>query len=250
MTHLRISLATLLVLAIAVPVLAQPGFVAVSANADPSRLITVTGTSMTPIDADIMVWTITSTDRNRELGAAKANNDRKIEGILEQVKQLDVKPEDVQSGSLRVNKRYKNEHRNAPLNPLEIWYYEVVRSVTVRVEGLERFDDFLEALISLDDVEVQFQLDSSNILEARFDNRLEAVRMAKKKAVAMLAELGAELGPVRTVREQAQNLYVPMQVQTANTFVTYDGGGGEVSGTLSPGTIEVKTTVEVVFEIL
>ena len=159
MRHLRMSLPALVVLLVALPVFAQSSFVAVPTDPAPNRLITVTGTSMTPIDADIMVWTITSTDRNGELGAAKASNDRKIEGILEQVKQLEVKPEDVQSGSLRVDKRYKNEHRNAPLNPLEIWYYEVVRSVTVRVEGLDRFDEFLEALISLDDVEVQFQLD-------------------------------------------------------------------------------------------
>ena len=34
-------------------------------------------------------------------------------------------------------------------------------------------------------------------------------------------------------------------------MVAYDGGGGsEGSNTLSPGTIEVKTTVEVVFEII
>lgn len=250
MIHRRMITTMLFFLPIVLPVFAQSNFVSVPADPASNRLITVTGTSVTPIDADIMVWTITSTDRNRELGAAKANNDRKIEGVLEHVKQLDVKPEDVQSGSLSVNKRYQEDRNRASYNPLEIWYYEVVRSVSVRVDGLERFDEFLESLIALEDVEAQFQLDSSKILEARFDNRLEAVRMAKKKAEAMLNELGAELGPVRTVREQAQNDYMPMQTQAFNNVVAYDGGGGDAAGTLSPGTIEVKTTVEVVFEIL
>ena len=72
MTHLRLASVALLVSMVAVPVFAQSGLVAVPADSTPSRLITVTGTSMTPIDADIMVWTITSTDRAIKLGEAKA----------------------------------------------------------------------------------------------------------------------------------------------------------------------------------
>ena len=62
---------------------------------DAPRVVTVTGTSVTKIAPDVMVWNITSTDTNPVLLQAKQANDEKLKAVMAVVGALGVDPKDV-----------------------------------------------------------------------------------------------------------------------------------------------------------
>ncbi len=73
-------------------------------------------------------------------------------------------------------------------------HFVVSRSVTVRQRDLERFDEYLDALVSCAEMEVDFSFESSRIHAVRAETRLKAVMAARDKAAAMAGIVGAKLG--------------------------------------------------------
>jgi len=104
-------------------------------------------------------------------------------------------------------------------------------------------------------MEVNFGLESSRIHELRAETRLKAVRIAKEKAAAMVGEVGAKLGKIRTLDEYKRPELPPYGGfgGAASNVAYFDAASAlapDVStGTFAPGAIEVRVTVYATFEI-
>jgi uncharacterized protein YggE len=99
------------------------------------------------------------------------------------------------------------------------------------------------------DVEVSYQLESSEYHALRAKTRLEAVKAAREKAAAMTELLGAKLGRVLRVAEP-QETWSPYSFASNAAFATpRQAEPDEAPGTFAPGSIEIRVSIEVIFEI-
>jgi uncharacterized protein YggE len=229
-------------------VLSSSAVVFAAENEVRQRTVSVAGTAVTQVVPDIIVWHISTSDFDKNLQVAKNASDEKLKSILKLREELGVKPEDVQTGYLSIEKEYERDQHG---NRGAFKHFVVRRSVTLKQRDLKRFDEFLSKLVGSAEIEASFGFESSRQYEARAETRLKALRLAREKAEAMTRELGAKLGKVLTIDE-----YKPQQ-QTGMWAAQSNGGFFDtsrpvddlISGTFAPGSIEVRVTVEAVFEI-
>ncbi len=214
------------------------------------RTISVTGTALTRVVPDIITWHISTNDYERELLVAKESNDQKLKAIFALVDELEIAPEDMQTGSLRVRKVYNRDERG---NQLDFKHFAISRSVTLRQRDLKRFDEFFSALLTSAEMDVNFSHESTKVHEHRWETRLKAVRLAKEKAEAMAELVGAEIGKAIAINEHSPSESSRRDIRDINNPAPYrsrDAVEDLVGGTFAPGSISVKITVYVTFELI
>lgn len=212
----------------------------------PARTVSVAGTAVTKTVPDVVVWHITTNDFDKDLLRAKANSDVKLKAVLGLKDELGVKTEDLQTGHLNIRREY---HRDGHGHRTEFKHFAVTRNVTIKQRDVKRFDEYLSRLVSSAEMEIRFNFESSRNHELRAETRLKALRIAREKAQAMTKELDAKLGKVLTIAEHQPN---QSRRSWASNVAFTDSGDVPVdvsSGTFAPGSIEVRITVHVTFEI-
>lgn len=219
------------------------------ADAPNQRFVRVNGTAVAKVSPDVVVWhlQITHTDPNVE--NARRANDAQVKAVLAIARELKVKPQAVQTGRLAIEKVFQRDRSG---NQGEFRFYKVERTVILRMENLNTFDATLEKLTVIDGVRLSYTLESSKFHEIRFETRLEAARVAKRKAAAMVELLGGKLGEVLSIDETADESARPWSSPMTNA--AYFAGPPTavpdgVSGTFAPGAIEIRVSVQVTFKI-
>jgi len=212
---------------------------------DSRRRISVVGTAVTKVAPDTVVWNISSTRSGKTLGSAKAKSDKEMQSILATVKALGVESKDIQTGYLKVQKEYNRDKYG---NYTQFKGYELHRQISVKERDTSKFDAFLAALLKSGKVEVSYHLESSKIVKIRASTRLKSVAAAKEKARAMAKVLDGKLGAPLTIEEDSFNPSHMTNYRHLNS-ATLDSSGNAGSGTFEPGTIDVRASVKVVFEL-
>ena len=213
----------------------------------PPRTISVSGTAVTRTVPDTIVWHITVSDYDKDLLRAKESSDVKLKAILELRDELGIKPDDLETGHVRIQREYDRDERG---RRGDFKHFAVTRSVTIRQRELKRFDEFFSGLVSSAQMEVSLSFESSRLYELRAETRLKALRLAREKAEAMAGELGAKLGRILTIDEHRPTGRL-LDLMSNAMFVDR-GSRPEVdasSGTFAPGAIEVQVTVYTTFGI-
>jgi len=220
--------------------------VAADDNLSP-RHVSVTGTTVARVQPDTVVWNITVKRTNRDLAKAQGESDESVKKILALRSELKVKPEDAQTGYLSVRKVFDRDQAG---NQTSFRHFEVVRSITLRQRDTKGFDNVLAKLVAAEDVEVSYQLESSEYHKLRAKTRLEAVKAAREKAAAMTELLGAKLGRVLRVAEPKETWSSSFSSVSNSAFAApRQAEPDEAPGTFAPGAIEIKVSIEVDFEI-
>ena len=218
--------------------------------------INVTGTAVTRVAPDIVSWNITVWDQG-ELSEAKTRNEEKTQAVLDVIRQLGVAPEDVQTSYMYVEQQYDQK-----MQPRRISIGWVVsRNITCKQRDLARFDEFINQLLDMADVDVRYALESSRYHELRKETRLNALCLAKEKAEAMCSTVGAALGGVISIQEQQPAPYWAGRPGIGNGSVMTSNAAfmesapapaqDEVAekSTMAPGVIEISESVNATFEI-
>jgi uncharacterized protein YggE len=219
---------------------------------EPVRTVSVSGTAVTRTVPDVIAWHVSIEETDKVLVNAKNRSDEKMKSVLTLIQDLDVKPEDVQTGRLRINREYDRDERG---NRQEFKYFDVDRDVTFKQRDLARFDEFLTKLVGAADIEANFDFESSQQHEFRAETRLKALKVAKEKAASMCKVLDAKLGKVLTIDEHPRTGPDPwgMQGQMFSNVAFFRGEDEPeidvIGGTLAPGAIPIKVTVYATFEI-
>jgi hypothetical protein len=207
----------------------------------------VTGTTVTRSAPDVINWHISTTDHDKDLVRAKQLSDANMKKILALREQLEIKPGDLQTGHLNIQKIYNRDERGRSTS---FRHFQVTRQVTMKQRDLGRFDEYLTALVGSAELEASFSFESTSIHELRQETRLKAIAIAKEKAEAMTAALGVKLGRVLTIEEHLPQS--SMQSFASNSARIHGGENLPVdvaTGTFVPGSIDTKISVHVTFEI-
>ncbi len=213
--------------------------------AETPRTIEVSGTSAMRVAPDLVVWTLTAVDTNLNLSEAKASNDRKLERLFEMIRQLGVEPEDIQTSRLSIRRVTGEKNK--------FLHYELRRTTTVRQKDLERFDEFFDQLVTATD-EVNFNFDHTKRTELRWQARLAATEVARKKAAEVVEALGMNLGRPLTIREETQQpawgrSFSPLANQIVHAPPSAGGEADQVEGTFAAGSIEITESLQITFEL-
>lgn len=211
------------------------------------RHVAVTGTSVTRVQPDTVVWHITIRRMNKELAKAQSECDEGVTKVLALRTKLTLKPEETQTGNLSIQKIYDRDYAG---NQTSFRHFQVERSITLRQHDTTRFDAILAELVEAADVEVSYSLESSQYHDLRVKTRLDAVTAARQKAAAMTELLGGKLGRVLRIAE-------PQETWGSSYFGVYNNVSeaprqaepDQEPGTFAPGSIEIKVSIDVVFEI-
>jgi uncharacterized protein len=212
-----------------------------------TRTISVTGTAVTNVVPDTVVWHVTTTSLHKDLSRAKADSDKQVKSVIGAVKKLGVSESDLQTGHLDISKEYEHDdygHRKS------FKQYEVTRTITIHQRDIERFDDCLSVLVSSADIEARYTLESSEIHRIRAETRLKSVAIAKKKAEDMAGVLDASLGPVIRLDENPTQQWGSGRMLNAS-YNDYSVTPADVtsSSTFAPGSIDIEVSVGAVFEL-
>jgi uncharacterized protein YggE len=211
------------------------------------RHVSVTGTTIARAQPDIVAWNVTIRRTNRELEKATAACDEGVKKVLALRGQLKIRPQDAQTGYLSVQKIYDRDQAG---NQTSFRHFEVVRTVTLRQQDTKGFNEVLAQLVGADDVEVSYQLESSDYHKLRAQTRLEAVKAAREKAAAMTELLGGKLGRVLRIAEPRESWGSQYSGISNTAFAgPRQAEPDEAPGTFAPGSIEIRVSIEVDFEI-
>ena len=214
------------------------------------RTISVSGTAATRTAPDRIVWGIRLSDTNKVLLRAKEQSDAKLTRVLALREKLGIKPEDLETGRVSINREYeRDEHgRQGAFK-----HFIMRRSVSIRQHDLTRFDEFLDRLASSAEMEVGFNSDSSRRHEVLAQTRLKALAIAKEKAEAMAAVVGAQAGEALSIDEYRPSVSGGYSMANTQRVPLFDAGSRPVvdlaAGTFAPGAIEVKVTVYATFAL-
>lgn len=210
------------------------------------RHVAVTGTTVTRVQPDTVVWHVQVRRTNKELAKARAECDDTVRKVLALRDELKLKNEDVQTGYLSAQKIYDRDQYG---NQTSFRHFLIERTITLKQRDTSRFDHVLGKLVDAADVEVSYNLESSAYQEVRAKTRLDAVRAARDKAAAMSELLGAKLGRALRIAEPVESWGQVQGINNAAFSGPRQADADEAPGTFAPGAIEVRVSVEVAFEI-
>jgi uncharacterized protein YggE len=209
------------------------------------RHVAVTGTSISRVQPDTVVWHINIRRTDRELAKAQAECDEGVKKVLSLRTELKLKPEDVQTGYLSAHKVYDHDARG---NQTSFRHFQVQRSITLRQRDSASFDATLAQLVAAE-AEVSYSLESSAYHATRAKTRLDSVNAARKKATEMTELLGAKVGRVLRIAEPQESFGRSSPTSNSGFSAPRQAEPDEAPGTFAPGSIEIKVSIEVAFEI-
>lgn len=231
--------------------------IAFADTAAPPRTVSVSGTMVTRVAPDLINWSLTQSEHDVNLAAAKERSDGKMKALLTTIKELGVAPEDTQTGALRIERTYANSL--AGNSVFKDWL--VQRSITIKQRDTARFDEYFAKLISAADVELSYTFENSKYHELREETRLKAVNLAREKAQAMCERLGVHCGAPMSISEAPAPLFMPASGPWGATNAMGGASNGSigltspsgtpdgVSETFASGQIEIRESVNITFAI-
>jgi uncharacterized protein YggE len=211
-----------------------------------ARTISVTGTATTRVVPDTVAWHVVTTATHAKLKEAKGQSDTQMAAILKTVRALGVVDADLQTGKLQVTKEHeRGQHGNLGA----FRHFKVTRQITIKERDVSAFDRFLTGLVSSADLEVSYNLATSEITRIRAETRIKAVKAARDKASAMLEALDETLGQVITLgSEGGSRPYYPARTNLFSLESARSGSMGS-GQTFAPGMLEVHASVNATFAI-
>lgn len=207
-------------------------------SADRTVTVTATGTSKGVPDALLVNVSVTTGGPSAE--ETLADNNRRTQKVLDQLKITAVYDEDVATTSVDLGPTYDKDGN--------ISGYAATNSLRITFRSLESAGAKLDALVKGGDDHVRIngvQLGFTDDDELVSTARIDAVKRAKAQADEMAGAAGAKVGKVRTITDVVPNDAYPEAYATASGRAMAE----DASVPIAAGSEELEVQVKVVFEL-
>lgn len=214
-----------------------------TASADeipPRPLVQTRGEAKIPVVPDIAIVSFGVETTREDVADAERESSKRAAELARLFASSGVAEKDVQTSGISIYPVYGGGRRTQPNQ------YTVRQNLTVQIRDFDKLSHILrEALDRGANSVSQFTFDSSRRDELEDQARILALRDAKKKASAMAAELGVTLGK-------------PYFISDMQTVTPWGAGGQMLRATaassesgphIAPGEVEIRTSVQVAFEM-
>jgi hypothetical protein len=213
-----------------------------SQTTDKYPSIEVYGTAQIKVVPDIINFSLSVSTENNNVLAAKNDNDRSVNKIIDLLKDRGILEKDIQTSGIRVNKNYRYDENE------KVKEFSVENYITFTLKDISKYYDITTELIKIEHVSITYSnFDYSNIIETRKHARGNALIAARDKAEEMAQVLGLDMGKPILISEEQVYDYYPNPFNAVNQQGTqnYTSSYG-----LQEGTINVEAKVRVIFEII
>ncbi len=205
---------------------------AVTASAEGT--IKVEGKSSVKFAPDEVTITVVVENFDDNLTTARLQTDKQVAGILSVVQDYNVKPGHVQTSHLNINKSYENYQKKDKVEG-----YRIAKTISITITDMSQFDKIITDILGLGAEQIfNMKFKSSRFHEYRKEAVTLAVRSAKDKATAMIAELGKSLGEPVNITENYAELVDNNPMPLSSRYRFMDDGlmmGGAFNAVSSHG---------------
>ena len=209
------------------------------------RLITVTGTAEIKVPPDQAILTVGVDSRDRELAAAKGQNDSQVRKVLAAAHEAGVDEKDIQTSALTLSANYSDERVPKLLG------YQAEQTITLTLRDLKKYESLMTQLLQAGVNRVNgIQFEVSDSRKFKDEARTNAIRAAREKAAVMAAELGQAIGKPWEIEElNVENppMYLQSNAQYLGRSAQLPMGGGESS--LGTGQLSLRASVRISFQL-
>jgi hypothetical protein len=214
-----------------------------------SRTVSVSGEAEVRVVPDEVVLNLGVETRDRDLHAAKRQNDAAVQRVLAVAEAFGVDPRHVQTDFVYIDRWYDEN------------VYVVRKSVVITLKDLSRFEDVLTGVLDAGANEVHgIEFRTTELRRYRDEARALAIRAAQEKAVALAGELDQSVGAPQSIREDDVSWWSGYarwwgyrhSGGAMQNVVQEIGGASAALGSdasVAPGQISVRARVTVSFEI-
>jgi len=218
------------------------------------RTVTANGEAEVKVVPDEVVLTLGVETSDKDLTAAKAENDRRIKEVIAAAQGAGVASKDIQTDYIHIEPRYHDSYEHKDF----IGYF-VQKTAVVTLRNVNKFEDLLSAVLKAGANYVHgIDFRTSELRKHRDQARSLAIKAAREKAEALAGELGQKVGKPRSIQEGYAGWWSSYggwwgrgygNAASQNVIQQAPGGGSDTEGALAPGTISVKASVSVTFEL-
>ena len=239
-----------IILAIGALVLANAQPIRAQERISAPRPITVTGDAEIKIAPDEVILILGVETWDKEILAAKNQNDERVKRVIALTKNFGVEPKHVQTDQISVEPRYRDEYTRT-----ELIGFFVRKSIVITLKDVSKFEDLFAAALAAGATSVRdIQFRTTELRKYRDQARALAIQAAREKAIALAGELGQKIGEPQNIQENSSfwwSWYSPRWggSMTQNVAQNVSGGAIGEGGAFAPGQISVSARVTVVFEL-
>jgi len=173
-----------------------------SAQSENARTVTVYGESSTQVMPDQVAWKLTLVVREKEQAKLRVKADEIVAQAIAAAENLGLKRNDILVGRVSIGMRYKTTDKD---ESDQFSHYELTQRMTMVQSDMENYDQFWQALTSIEGLRVSQEFVATNLEEAMRLLRIEALERAKTKASDMAEVVGAAVGRILSISEFKPN---------------------------------------------
>ena len=217
-------------------------------------VITVAGEAEVRVVPDEVVLTLGVETSNKNLDAARRENDRIVNAVFALTKKYAIPAERVQTDYIAIEPRYEDRYTERAF----IGYF-VSKTIVITLRDVSQFERFYAEALGTGVTHVHGVQFRTTALRANRDKARElALQAAQEKAAAMAATLGQRIGQPVLIEETRNEWASGYGAwwggrwgggMTQNVIQNIGEGWLPADGSLAPGQISVKATVTVQFEM-
>ncbi len=214
--------------------------------------ITVSDTGTIYAKPDLALATASVITEKKTVAEAMQENTRKMNAVIDAVKELGVEDKDLKTTSFNIYPRYEYKRVEAeieiypyPPGKRVLVGYEVSQSLQIKIRDMAKIGAIIEGTTNAGANEVsdlQFTIDKEDELKAQA--RAEAINKAKAKAEELAKQLGIRLVKISNFSESGVVPYFYSMKEAAPLGM----GGGETPQ-IETGENKIEVTVSITYEI-
>lgn len=222
-----------------------------------ARTITIDGEGKITVKPDIAKVSLSVASAGKTVKEVTDDNNTKMNAVISQMKQLGIKPEDIQTSSYDLYPQYDYGNSGVvssgmmpvpprPVTP-KIVGYNLTQTVVVKIRDLTKSDQVLDQAIASGVNQVgalTFELDDAS--KVKKDARIMAFQKAKDKAQEMASAAEVSLGRVITFSESSAGGAQPYANFAMKAMSSADAAPAP---SIEPGSQDFTVDVSVTYEI-
>jgi uncharacterized protein len=207
----------------------------------PERTITVSGTGKVTLTPDIAYISIGVNTQNASAKDAVAENNTQSQAVIATIKGFGIADKDIQTTNFSIYPQQQFDANGKQTGTT----YVVNNVVYVTVRDLSKLGDLLDSSVNSGANNINsIQFDVADKTAALTQARQAAVAEARKQADELTKATNVGLGAVQSISYNDTTAPITIQFAKANMLVP-----GPASVPVQSGSLEISTTVTIIYEL-
>lgn len=214
--------------------------------------ITVSGEGEIFAKPDLAIVNFSVVSEAKTVAPAMEDNTTKMNAVIEAVKSLGVREQDLKTTSFNISPRYEWYYQEVCLYPScpqkrVLVGYEVSQTLQVKIRDMAKIGDIIQKATnsgSNQTGDLQLTIDKQD--ELKKQAREQAIEKAKSKAAELASQLGVKLVRITNFSESGVSPYFPYYMEGA---ALGKGGAEAPAPQIETGQNKITVTVSITYQI-